>query len=147
MNRYQILPYEAEHERRMALNERSEETAAIVGLEKMIEAHSQGPAFTGFFDGEVVGMAGVMRLWPRVGEAWAMFAPGASDRHRFFIARSARRLFGEILDAGAFERIQAVVEERFDRGRAWVKSLGFEYEGSMPKYFNGKTFLRYAIVR
>jgi hypothetical protein len=45
------------------------------------------------------------------------------------------------------DRLQAAVLKEHWAGIMWINKLGFEFEGEMKQYFQGKTFLRFAKVR
>jgi len=90
-------------------------------------------------------MAGINIMWKGVGEAWAMF--GASyQEHGFFLYRSTFRYLKQLPVELGLQRLQAHVMKGHWAGIRWINHLGFEYEGDMEKYFNGRTYLRYAKI-
>jgi len=67
-------------------------------------------------------------------------------KHGFFIHRTTIRFINRLSDDLKLERLQAVVMKGHSAGIEWVDRLGFDYEGEMEAYFNGKTYLRYAKI-
>lgn len=51
------------------------------------------------------------------------------------------------LAVAAFERIEAHIALDHDEGHRWIRLLGFEQEGVMRKFFQGRDFALYARVR
>lgn len=104
--------------------------------------YERGPAFSGFLNGTLLGCAGVVPLWPGLGEAWIVLSP-EGRRHRAWY-RAVARILPSIAASGRFRRIQADVVREFEAGRRFVERLGFKYEFTMPKYGpNGEDFVRY----
>lgn len=106
-----------------------------------------GTAFTGVHEGAVVGIAGLVVLWPGVAEAWALM----SDRIEglpFQVTRAiARGLFMEAQNFG-LHRIQAVVAADDERAQRWIEILGFRFEGLMRAYGPDRSnYLRFARIR
>ena len=102
--------------------------------------YKAGPAWTGLVDGAVVACAGIMLLWPGLGEAWAVWTP-RGRAHIRSIHRAVRDGMRDIVDDHHLRRVQAKVVEGFWEGRLWANHLGFNIEARMQKYGpNGETF-------
>ena len=108
---------------------------------------AHGPAFTILNEKEIIGIAGVVILWPGVGEAWTFLNP-SFKRYAKSIHRAVKEKLQEIMDTFNLHRVQTTVLDGFEAGIRWVKRLGFEEEGIMKAYGpNGEDFIRFARVR
>ena len=103
----------------------------------------QGPAFSGFADGEIIACAGVFIKWPGTGESWCRITPKVFEHKRFFFVQSGRYL-DLIAKQKNLQRIEANVQASNERALKFVDHLGFKCEGPKLKYFNGETFFGYA---
>ncbi len=110
-------------------------------LERLQEA---GPAYT-YMDGNVViACFGVADMWSGVGEAW-MFVSNLVQQKPVSAIKVARWFCG-ILDE-RYHRVQTTVESDFEKGRNFLKNIGFIFEGRMWKYGpNKKDYDRYARI-
>ncbi len=97
-------------------------------------------------DGRVLAMAGIVRLWQGVGEAWSLFTPEALQYGVAFHLRAVKVL-KSFFDQGWW-RIQTTVRADFETGIIWLVGMGFKDEGVMEKYGpDGSDYIRYARVR
>ena len=143
---YEIKPFEKDHLRRLKVGPETKEMVEFIGFEQMCEGlQANGPAFTAFANGEPFAVAGINMLWTGVGEVWAMFGYGYRE-HGFYIHKNTILKLREFSADLKLERIQALVLKDHWAGIEWVDRLGFEYEGEMPCYFRGHTYLRYAKI-
>ena len=144
MSKYELKPFKKEHLSQLKVGPETAEMVNFIGVDAMAEGfQSRGPAYSAFSDGELFVISGINILWPGVGEAWAMFGVGYEE-HGFFIHRTVIRLLNRLSDDLKLERLQAVVLKKHYAGVEWITRLGFDFEGTMEKYFHGNTYLRYA---
>jgi len=105
-----------------------------------------GPAYTALDGNAIIGIAGVVILWPGVGEAW-VYANPEIRRYPKTIHRAVKEKLDEIIAGYGLHRVQAFVLSDFETGIRWVKRLGFEEEGLMRAYTpDGKDCIRFARV-
>jgi hypothetical protein len=84
---------------------------------------ADGLAWTGIAGGAVVGCAGVTRVWPGRGVAWALMH--ALPRPAWLAAtRQARRVLDDAHRTG-LTRIDGTVVRDFAPGHRWARLLGF----------------------
>jgi hypothetical protein len=105
-------------------------------------AISGGMALAAVEDGKLYGMAGVYERWTDVGLAWALLAEDFPCR-RFSIFKLMKRA----LDLSAYNRVEAYVVQGHDAGMRLLAHLGFEREGTMRKFWQGRDHDLYARVR
>jgi len=86
-----------------------------------------GPAFAGFRDGVLVGVAGVALLSPGVGEGWAILTPAGRIP---MVHRVVVRMLHEIIITHRIHRFQARVLRDFYAGRVWAHRLGMRREAT-----------------
>lgn len=118
---------------------------ALGDWRKMIRtAAASGRAWTGLYDGRVIGVAGLGTHWAGRAEAWCLLARDVPVRAWPAIHRAALR---EIAAAG-LRRIEATSRAGFEQGGRWLLMLGFHAEGAMPAYGpDGSDHIRWARVR
>ena len=106
---------------------------------------TSGPAFAGWDGDQLLGVAGVARGWPGVGEAWAILTD-AGRRKPIAVCRMVRDGLSLCARAGRFRRVHADVISTFARGCRWVEALGFKAECVLERYGpNGEDFIRYVM--
>ena len=105
------------------------ETTRLFGIAYQL----RGAAYSIATDpGEIVGCAGVIELWPGVGEAWTMFTQTALDKP-FFIHRQTKRIIWNIIKGSSLHRCQALVPTGDQVKETWIERLGFTWESNMRK--------------
>jgi RimJ/RimL family protein N-acetyltransferase len=106
----------------------------------------QGPAYTMFIGDEIVGCAGIIPIFPKTGEAWALFSDGANRKHGVSATLAMAKCLARLMKK--YQRVQATVFADFPVGRRWVEALGFEYEGCLRKYGPmGRDMIMYGRVK
>ena len=114
-----------------------------IGRERAEALARTGPAWAGFWDDLLLGVAGVSILWPGVGEAWAILT-AAGRQHPLIVHRAIVRQLAGIIREHGLRRLQADVIEEFTAGQQWVERLGLIQESVMPQYGpEGQTMVRY----
>lgn len=101
-----------------------------------------GPAFTLLAGETIIGAGGLAPKWKGSAVAWALIGVTAG---RYWIM--VHRFVRHVLDAADYQRIECVVEHGFSNGHRWAVALGFEHEGLMRMYRDGRDFDLYARVR
>lgn len=143
---YEIKPFNESDLIKMTVNDKTRELIELVGIDNMVKGLNQGVSFTALHNGIPFAIGGISLLWSKVGEVWIMFGPDYL-KHGFFIHRNTVKYLRKFIKDLGLERIQAAVLKDHWAGIEWINRLGFEFEGEMVKYFQGKTYLRYAKVR
>jgi hypothetical protein len=100
-------------------------------------------AFTGFQDGQAVGCAGLIELWPGRDCAWSLLSD-CGPRAFLNVHRTVLRF----LDARRTRRTEMSVDADHLAGQRWAELLGFKKEGLMECYSpDGRNAYLYAKVR
>lgn len=97
-------------------------------LKKRAEELDGTAAYTAMVDGEIIACAGVVKLWPGVGEAWMMVS-GVVEKYPVFFHRTVKRILNRIQEKYQLHRIQGTVRADFEKGHHWIETLGFRCEG------------------
>ena len=95
-------------------------------------------------DGDVLlGCAGIMRLWPGLGYAWALLTPAGRQRP-LVVTRLVRQGLAEAMQREKYHRVQADAIKKHKEACRWLEVLGFTKEGIMRRYgADGEDFVRY----
>lgn len=83
-------------------------------------------------EGLTVAMAGVMKLWPGVGEGWSFITDKA--RLPFFLHRAVFRQVELVAKNWGLHRIHSHTKQGDLRSERWMVALGFNNEGAMVQY-------------
>ena len=96
----------------------------------------------GLFALVAVAIGGVVELWKDRGSAWGLLSTGlAADMP--VIHRVVRR----VIETSPLARIEAQVACGHNAGQRWVRMLGFEHEGVMRSFWNGRDYDLFARVK
>ncbi len=134
----QIVPFEPPHLRAVAPQCAQAEHAAYIDSLELAALVQPGAAFTATEGREILGCAGVVPLWPGVGQAWAVFSDALLARP-VTLTRASERALDRIAAARDMRRIQATVRDGHGNGARWLSFLGFELEGLLVNYGPGGT--------
>jgi hypothetical protein len=105
-----------------------------------------GPAFTGLAGGKVVGFAGVVILWPGVGDGWIMAAEAIS-KHKLWFVRSVKKYLDLIMHNHNLHRVQTTVLHGHTDLIRLVEFLGMRFEGRLIGFGpQGEDYLMYGRV-
>jgi len=129
----QIISYKPAH---LALVAPQGAQASVVGSIDRATADSlalSGLAFSAVQDARIVGCAGIVPLWPGVGQAWAVLSDEVLAQP-VALTRAVQRELARIETEHGLRRVQATVAEAHFSGRRWLAWLGFEVEGLMRNY-------------
>jgi hypothetical protein len=145
---YKMRHYEATDLFRAAWRQRDQEELFAMGRENAIalsQYYADGPCWTLLWNNEIILCAGVIVIWPGMGEAWFRGTPLMYE-HKEEVKERTIRVFGSIKQNG-FRRIQTAVQENWATARRFAEACGMKYEGRMPFYgTSGEHFVRYAIT-
>lgn len=97
------------------------------GFARYLAGLAAHPAYCAFYEGELIGAAGVIITYRGVGEAWAMVLPGARQCARSF-HKAVKLGLREIALEHDLHRIEAGVHASFLAGKRWAVGLGFKPE-------------------
>ena len=106
------------------------------GLFAMAQINAQGPGWTGFAEGRIIGACGIRPMWPGTGEAWGIFSP-LLYKYRFSAVKYIRRGMTMLIENQGLQRVQATINASNPRALSFAKTLGFTEEGLMVKYHCG----------
>lgn len=132
----QIVPYKPAHLERVSAQQAQAGVVGCIDRETADGLAIQGFAFSAVAAGRIVGCAGIVPLWPGVGQAWAVLSDIALA-HPITLTRTIQREMARIEAMHGLHRIQATVAEEHVAGRRWLAWLGFEVEGLMCNYGPG----------
>lgn len=111
------------------------------------ELQQPGWSFTLIENGHIICCAGIVNMWPGVGEAWFIASDKIHSNARPFI-RFAKNSMQKVADENDLWRVQAVCKADWPAAIKFVKFMGFETEGLMRKYGpEAMDYLRVAWVR
>ena len=145
-----VVPFHTDH--LPDLLDNAEEFGTAYDQKKFIDftnkTKNSWTAYTGYEDNKVIGVGGLVEIYPHLAEAWIVLLrnrglPGLA------YTRKILKMWNKILvDHPRFERIQATVNEDFKEGIRFLDYLGFVNEGLMKKFGPDKSnFFRYAYIR
>ena len=122
----EIVPYKEEH---LALLEFPIEEQKIkdTAFSLLRVNAKRGPAYTGFKNGKVLGIAGVIILWKGVGEAWTIISPEAK-KYKISLHKVIKTNLDRIIKEHNLHRVQTYVKIDWHSSQKWMEMLGFECE-------------------
>lgn len=106
-----------------------------------------GPAYTGMYNGRIVGCGGVTIYWEGVGQAWSVFPKWVRlfKREAFCYVKKGLDI---VLEEHNLHRIEATWRTDYPQDMKWLEHLGFKRECLMEKYCpDGCGAYLYSIVR
>ena len=89
----------------------------------------------GFYQGQLIGVAGVIEHWPGRGEAVLVQAEGMPHVAWGPVTRHAHQLLARAHATGMI-RIETTVRAEFLAGHRWARRLGFELRCYDKRYFS-----------
>lgn len=111
-----------------------DEEQNMARMNRMVHAVCMGPSKTFEDDlGRIVIIAGIVVLWPGVGEAWLLSARDAMEKG-MGMARSAKRELERMAAELKLHRLQAHAPLSFVAAHRWLEFLGMEQESVAQKY-------------
>lgn len=90
----------------------------------------------------LLGLGGIAEEWTDRGLVWGLLAGGIGAT-----MTPIHRIVRRALDTSSLRRIEAHVAIEHEAGLRWIEMLGFEREGVMRAFWQGRDFALYAKVR
>ena len=112
------------------------------------ELQQPGWSYTLIQNGHIICCAGIVDMWPGVGEAWFIASNKIHENARPFIKFAKTDVMQKVIDENGLWRVQAVCKEDWPAALKFARCMGFEPEGVMRKYGpEGMDYIRVAWVR
>lgn len=104
-------------------------------------------AFTGIAEEGIVGIAGIMPMWPGVAEAW-FFSSDLLHKYHRQVLRAMKLKLDIAQEEFKLHRLQARTADGFYKADKFLKVLGFKYEGPLVGFCsNAKDYHLYTRIR
>jgi len=104
-------------------------------------------AWSAWDKGILIGAGGVRIFWEGVSEGWLIISRNSPDESKVRLVLAFRKKLKELIEEHGLWRVQATVSAKFEKGISLLRTLGFEYEGTMRKYApDGSDMMIYAKV-
>lgn len=103
--------------------------------------------WTALRDGLIVGVGGLIPLWPGTGKCFAIFHGRIKPTDFLAIHRHTVSKLDIYQTAYGFKRAEMAVDCDFAKGVRWAKLLGFKVEGVMQAYVNGRDHYLFSRIR
>jgi hypothetical protein len=136
-----IVPVESWHIEEIEIQPGQKWVKKFIGnpYSHILTMRDYGPCFTALSNGRVLGIGGLCKVEEHRGMIWSILASDIGSEF-FFIHKEVKAFLNE----SKLQRIEMATETpEADR---WAGMLGFEFEGTMRKYFangsDGKLFAR-----
>jgi len=129
-NKPYLVPFRADH----MLSFVNRDSSILEEMRVATRKEVGGPAFTAIFDGNIIGCAGVMLLWPGVGEAWVAFDKNV-EKHGVWMTRTVRYILRDIIKGCRLHRVEAVVLTENTRNLRGIRKLGFTRENNCARQY------------
>jgi len=97
------------------------------------ELQKEGWSYTLVNNGHLICCAGLVDMWPGVGEGWFIASEKIHKDARPFI-RFARQIQNEVIEQNDLWRVQACVRVGWDAAKRFANFLGYKDEGIMQQY-------------
>jgi hypothetical protein len=145
--KYKIVPFKPEHWEMITFREFEKESMGKLLNEIRHRVDATGPTYTGFVDGKVAGFAGVILMWPGVGEGWILGSDLFSHNKLWFV-RNVKRYLEKIMKTHQLHRVQTTVMHGHTNLIRLVEFLGMNFEGRLRNYGpHGETYLMYGRIQ
>jgi hypothetical protein len=148
MKDVKIIPFEEEHVDQFDDHEGELIYIGNGFVDQIRVNQSLGPAYSGVYNGQIVGCGGVRIHWDGFGQAWGIY-PSSIFLHFikevFYYTRQGLNM---IIQEHNLGRIEATARCDFYCAQNWLRHLGFEVETRMRNYCpSGKDAFLYSIIR
>ena len=102
-----------------------------------------GPAFTGFYDGEIMACCGIAKIWNGVGYLWAITTALVATKPKSFHRAIVHGLEQLRFTMGLW-RLETAIHEDHWVSQLWIQRLGLKFEGKAPGFGPDKsTYIRF----
>jgi hypothetical protein len=141
-DKVQIIPFKAEHAIELADNLREDLKHSPISWQQMQNNEFAGPAFTGLYEGKVVGCGGMVIMGDRA-VAWALFSRDIKKLQLSFF-KYVKKYLEMIVAVCDIKRLEAHIQTGFPEAEVFAQHLGFEREGvPMKNFIGGHDYLMY----
>lgn len=135
----EIIPARPEMALMIDAQPRQQVRATVEYLTRLLAA---GPGFAAVSGTTILGIGGLQEVWRDRAVAWALLSRSIGPAMTP-VTRSALRWFA----VAPWQRIEAYVDPTHEAAERWAALLGFEREGTMRRFHEGRDFDLYARVR
>ena len=141
----EIVDYEPKHAIDLLDSPRQQGLEDRKITEQLAEEKARHPAFTGIWNGRIVGCGGIHIIRPGFGEAWALYADDVASLH--IDPQLAKAKFHEMIRDNNILICQAPLRADWQVGIKYAEFMGFVFEERKEKYFpDGCDALMYVIM-
>ncbi len=145
-----IIDYDQSHLHELMDGPLNEGAPEHIGYMKDYAGELQQPgwSYTLIENGYIICCAGIVDMWPGVGEAWFIASNKIHEYPRPFIRFAKTDVMQKVVDENELWRVQAVCKSDWPAALKFARFMGFEPEGVMRKYGpEGMDYIRVAWVR
>ena len=118
-----IVPFSVEHLAAIKLQSAQSDVLSTLGDAESVYLEASTYAFTALDGDEVVGCAGIMKLWEGRGHAWALLSGNIGAR---FVG--VHRAVKRAIQVSGYRRIEMDVDASHEEAIKWAHMLGFYNE-------------------
>lgn len=93
----------------------------------------RGDAYTIRQDGNLIGCAGVLEMWPGVAEAWTLLTDEAKAAP-FWLHTRTKSFLLDIIRDRKYHRVQAIIKKDDPAAIRWIECLGFTWEADLKRF-------------
>ena len=145
-----IVEYRREHLHELMDGDLNDGAVKNIGYMREWAGELQQPgwSYTLIEYGHIICCAGIVNMWPGVGEAWFIASSKIHNNVRPFIRFAKTDVMQKVVDENDLWRVQAVCKSDWPAAMKFARFMGFEPEGLMKKYGpEGMDYFRVAWVR
>lgn len=145
-----ILNYDPDHLHELMDGDLNDGAIKNIGYMKEWASELQQPgwSYTLIENGHIICCAGIVNMWPGVGEAWFIASSKIHQYPKPFIRFAKTDVMKKVVDENDLWRVQAVCKADWPAALRFANFMGFETEGLMRKYGpEAMDYLRVAWVR
>jgi hypothetical protein len=137
-----LIPARPEMARTFDLQPEQVALGQVADEQTLAAAIQNGIAMAAVQDGRVLAIGGIVEIWKDRGSAWGLLSPNLA--HAMPIIH---RIVWRVIDTSPLARIEAQVAVGHEAGQRWVRMLGFQHEGVMRAFWNGRDYDLFARVK
>jgi hypothetical protein len=140
MSNVELQPFKAQHAYQMVEGKITPEF-----VKAMLKYEEMGNSMTVTIDHKFLCCGGVI-VEAGTGSLWMVTSP-LVNRYPVAFHRAIRKWLALFIDLYNLNRLQAYVDAQNSTYVKWIEALGFNMEGLMKKFYNGKDYFMYARLR
>lgn len=145
MTEVKIVPFAIEHLQAIQLQPYQRDALDRMSDPERAYMAASDYAFTALDGDEVLGCAGIFRMWEGRGHAWALLSANIGSRF-VRVHRAVKRA----IEISGYRRVEMVVDTAHAEALRWAEMLGFVCEtpeGMRGYYTDGRLYTLFARVR